>query len=163
MGAVGRIYPNGDLDLALTIRTFAVAEGRIHLWVGGGIVWDSEPRGRDRGVAGQGAAAARGDRRAAVGAGAPVTLLAVAVAGRGLVDPEEPVVFADDEALLRGRAAFETLRVYGGRPFRLDEHLERMRGLGASGSASTGRAASRSSPPRRSRRPASRTRCCAST
>src|SRR4029079_215244 len=43
MGAVGRIWPNGDLDLALTIRTFAVAEGRIHLWVGGGIVWDSQP------------------------------------------------------------------------------------------------------------------------
>jgi para-aminobenzoate synthetase component 1 len=42
MGAIGRIYPNGDFDLALTIRTFAVAEGRIHLWVGGGIVWDSE-------------------------------------------------------------------------------------------------------------------------
>jgi para-aminobenzoate synthetase component 1 len=43
MGALGRVWPNGDLDLALTIRTFAVAEGRIHLWVGGGIVWDSEP------------------------------------------------------------------------------------------------------------------------
>ena len=43
MGALGRVYPNGDLDLALTIRTFAVVEGRIHLWVGGGIVWDSEP------------------------------------------------------------------------------------------------------------------------
>ena len=43
MGAIGRIRPNGDLDLALTIRTFAVAEGRIHLWVGGGIVWDSDP------------------------------------------------------------------------------------------------------------------------
>jgi para-aminobenzoate synthetase component I len=43
MGALGRIYPNGDLDLALTIRTFAVAEGRIHFWVGGGIVWDSDP------------------------------------------------------------------------------------------------------------------------
>jgi para-aminobenzoate synthetase component 1 len=43
MGALGHIYPNGDLDLALTIRTFAVAEGRIHLWVGGGIVWDSDP------------------------------------------------------------------------------------------------------------------------
>jgi para-aminobenzoate synthetase component I len=42
MGALGRVYPNGDLDLALTIRTFAVADGRIHLWVGGGIVWDSE-------------------------------------------------------------------------------------------------------------------------
>jgi para-aminobenzoate synthetase component I len=43
MGALGRIYPNGDLDLALTIRTFAIAAGTIHLWVGGGIVWDSDP------------------------------------------------------------------------------------------------------------------------
>jgi para-aminobenzoate synthetase component I len=43
MGALGTILPNGDLDLALTIRTFAVAGGRIHLWVGGGIVWDSDP------------------------------------------------------------------------------------------------------------------------
>jgi para-aminobenzoate synthetase component 1 len=41
MGALGVVHPNGDLDLALTIRTFAVADGRIHLWVGGGIVWDS--------------------------------------------------------------------------------------------------------------------------
>jgi para-aminobenzoate synthetase component I len=43
MGALGVVWPNGDFDLALTIRTFAVAAGRIHLWVGGGIVWDSEP------------------------------------------------------------------------------------------------------------------------
>ncbi len=43
MGALGILWPNGDLELALTIRTFAVAEGRIHVWVGGGIVWDSEP------------------------------------------------------------------------------------------------------------------------
>jgi para-aminobenzoate synthetase component 1 len=43
MGALGRVYGNGDLELALTIRTFAVAEGAIHLWVGGGIVWDSDP------------------------------------------------------------------------------------------------------------------------
>ena len=43
MGALGRVYANGDLDLALTIRTFAIAAGEIHLWVGGGIVWDSEP------------------------------------------------------------------------------------------------------------------------
>jgi len=55
-----------------------------------------------------------------------VTLLAVAVGGRGVVAPDEPVLRADDEALLRGRAAFETLRVYGGRPFRLSEHLVRL-------------------------------------
>ena len=53
-------------------------------------------------------------------------LLAVAVAGPRPRRPGEPVVRADDEALLRGRAAFETTRVYGGRPFRLDEHLERL-------------------------------------
>ena len=43
MGALGRVYGNGDFDLALTIRSFAIAEGRIHLWVGGGVVWDSDP------------------------------------------------------------------------------------------------------------------------
>ena len=36
------VHGNGDFDLALTIRTFAIAEGEIHLWVGGGIVWDSD-------------------------------------------------------------------------------------------------------------------------
>jgi 4-amino-4-deoxychorismate lyase len=60
-----------------------------------------------------------------------VTLLAVAVAGRGIVEPDEPVLHADDEALLRGRAAFETMRVYGGVPFRLDEHLRRLAGSAA--------------------------------
>lgn len=52
--------------------------------------------------------------------------LAVAVSGRGLVDPDEPVLLADDEGFLRGRAAFETLRVYGGRPFRPAQHLARL-------------------------------------
>ena len=55
MGALGTVYGNSDLELALTIRTFAVADERIHLWVGGGIVEDSEAeaesksRGRRRG------------------------------------------------------------------------------------------------------------------
>jgi para-aminobenzoate synthetase component 1 len=44
MGAIGTVYPDGDFELALTIRTFAIADGRIHLWVGGGIVWDSDPQ-----------------------------------------------------------------------------------------------------------------------
>jgi len=52
--------------------------------------------------------------------------LALAVLGHGLVDPATPWLRADDEAVLRGRAAFETLRVYAGRPFRLAVHLERL-------------------------------------
>jgi para-aminobenzoate synthetase component I len=43
MGALGWIRGNGDLELALTIRTFAMADERIHFWVGGGVVWDSDP------------------------------------------------------------------------------------------------------------------------
>jgi para-aminobenzoate synthetase component I len=45
MGALGVMRPNGDLELGLTIRTLAIADGSIHLWVGGGIVWDSDPLG----------------------------------------------------------------------------------------------------------------------
>jgi branched-subunit amino acid aminotransferase/4-amino-4-deoxychorismate lyase len=55
-----------------------------------------------------------------------VSLLAVAVAGRGVVDPAEPVFFADDEAVVRGTAAFETIRVRRGRAVLLDEHAERL-------------------------------------
>ncbi|MFO7571370.1 MAG: aminotransferase class IV [Gaiellaceae bacterium] len=55
-----------------------------------------------------------------------MSLLALALTGRGRVDPTEPVLRADDDALLRGRAAFETARVYAGRPFRLAAHLDRL-------------------------------------
>ena len=54
--------------------------------------------------------------------------LAVAVSGRGLVDPAQPVVHVDDEAFMRGRGAFETMRVYNGRPFELHDHLDRLVG-----------------------------------
>ena len=113
----GRSAPNGDFELALTIRTFAVADGRVHLWVGGGIVWDSDPEAEIEeswvkarpllaAVGGLGAAhdAARGRRRRArarrsgrAGLRAPTTRRCCAAA-----------------------PAFETLRVYGGRPFLLD-------------------------------------------
>ncbi len=57
---------------------------------------------------------------------APSTPLAVAVSGRGLVDPRDPVLRADDEGFTRGRAAFETMRVYAGRPFAIEQHLARL-------------------------------------
>jgi 4-amino-4-deoxychorismate lyase len=56
------------------------------------------------------------------------TLLAAAITGRGVVDPAEPALAADDEGFTRGRAAFETLRVYDGRPFALAAHLARLAG-----------------------------------
>jgi branched-chain amino acid aminotransferase len=38
----------------------------------------------------------------------------------------DAVVPATDDGLLRGDGAFEVLRLYGGRPFALEEHLERL-------------------------------------
>jgi branched-subunit amino acid aminotransferase/4-amino-4-deoxychorismate lyase len=58
-------------------------------------------------------------------------LLALAQLGRGVVPADEPVLRADDEGVLRGRAVFETLRVYGGRPFELDAHFDRLRASAA--------------------------------
>ncbi|MHB8468755.1 MAG: aminotransferase class IV [Gaiellaceae bacterium] len=55
-----------------------------------------------------------------------MSLLAVVEVGRGPVPPDEPVFHADDLGVLRGRAVFETLRVYDGAPFRLGEHLDRL-------------------------------------
>lgn len=40
----------------------------------------------------------------------------------------EATISVADEGLLRGDGVFEVMRLYGGRPFALDEHLERMAG-----------------------------------
>jgi anthranilate/para-aminobenzoate synthase component I len=42
-GATGWLGAAGDLDLAIAIRTALVRDGRLTLWVGGGIVADSVP------------------------------------------------------------------------------------------------------------------------
>lgn len=47
MGALGFVWPGG-LDLGLTIRTIAAADGQVHLWAGGGITWGSDPEGEVR-------------------------------------------------------------------------------------------------------------------
>jgi 4-amino-4-deoxychorismate lyase len=53
-------------------------------------------------------------------------VLAVVAAGPGVVPGAVPALSPLDLALLRGEAAFETMRVYGGRPFRLGAHLVRL-------------------------------------
>jgi len=56
-----------------------------------------------------------------------MTLLALHAVGGGPLPVDRPAIHADDAGFLRGQAVFETLRVYGGRPFGLDAHLERLR------------------------------------
>ena len=56
-----------------------------------------------------------------------MTTAALAVLGRGVVDPTEPVLRADDLGVQRGDGVFETARVAHGRVFKLGLHLERLR------------------------------------
>jgi branched-chain amino acid aminotransferase len=51
---------------------------------------------------------------------------AVMIDGRS-VEPRDPHVSVFDRGFLYGDAVFETVRTYGGEPFALDEHIERLR------------------------------------
>lgn len=42
-GAIGVLYPNGDFTLSVAIRIMTVKSERATFFVGGGIVWDSDP------------------------------------------------------------------------------------------------------------------------
>src|SRR4030067_1039011 len=42
-GAIGIFYPNGDFTLSVAIRILFAKDGIGTFWVGGGIVWDSDP------------------------------------------------------------------------------------------------------------------------
>jgi len=55
-----------------------------------------------------------------------MTTVAVAVLGRGLVDPDTPILRADDLGVMRGDGVFESLHVRQAKPWLLDEHLARM-------------------------------------
>jgi 4-amino-4-deoxychorismate lyase len=50
----------------------------------------------------------------------------VAVLGRGVVPPDQPVLRADDRGVLHGDGLFETMHVRGGRPWLRDDHLARL-------------------------------------
>ncbi len=53
-------------------------------------------------------------------------ILAVVAAGPGVAPGAGPGLSPVNLALVRGEAVFETMRVYNGRPFRLDAHFERL-------------------------------------
>lgn len=55
-----------------------------------------------------------------------MTLRVLALMGTGLVDPDAPILTADDLGVLRGDGIFETLLVRGGQPWLPDEHLQRL-------------------------------------
>ena len=119
---------NGDLELALTIRTFAVAEDTIHLWVGGGIVWDSEPEAEIEESLVKARRCSRRSRAAA----------AAARDGRSRSRSRDEASSIRTSRAPRGRRSGapwpgrvrDVARVRG-RPFRLTAHLVRLGSCGA--------------------------------
>ena len=55
-----------------------------------------------------------------------MAVLAIVATGPGVAAGVPPALDPLDLALVRGEAVFEALRVYGGRPFRLQAHLDRL-------------------------------------
>jgi 4-amino-4-deoxychorismate lyase len=55
-----------------------------------------------------------------------MAVLAVLAAGPGAPAAGPPALDPLDLALVRGEAVFEAMKIYGGRPFRLDAHLARL-------------------------------------
>ncbi len=43
-GAIGIFYPGGEFTLSVAIRVMTTHSGQSTFWVGGGIVWDSDPQ-----------------------------------------------------------------------------------------------------------------------
>ncbi|MDY7019714.1 MAG: aminodeoxychorismate synthase component I [Chloroflexota bacterium] len=43
-GSIGYIDFNGDMDINIVIRTFLIKEGKAYFQVGGGIIYDSDPK-----------------------------------------------------------------------------------------------------------------------
>jgi para-aminobenzoate synthetase/4-amino-4-deoxychorismate lyase len=104
-GAVGYRSPAAGLELNVAIRTFESARGRVWLGAGGGIVADSVP------------AAELAECIAKAGP------LVTAIGGRLSAEP------LPGYGALRPRPAvgvFTTVRVAGGVPWRLDDHLARL-------------------------------------
>src|SRR5438552_18608343 len=48
-----------------------------------------------------------------------------------ILPAEEATISVLDEGLVRGDGAFEVMRLYGGRPFALEDHLKRLQGSAA--------------------------------
>ena len=116
-GAIGHVSPVAGLELNVVIRTLEMAQGRVWLGVGGGIVADSDPE----------------RELAEVFTKARPVVRAV---GGTLVDDVRPVATApavgetaprpEPAAVDLGRGVFTTVLVIDGRPQDLPAHLARL-------------------------------------
>ncbi len=121
-GAIGFASPVGGLELNVAIRTFEVADGRIRLGVGGGVVADSQAQSETAELAVKAT-----PLLAAIGAVFEPDVCAGPPAPRVRRLGPLPLPRPDP-----ARGLFETMLVRDGRAVALDAHLARLRASASS-------------------------------
>ena len=117
-GAIGFASPVAGLELNVAIRTFEFRGGRAWLGVGGGIVADSDPRGRGRRVPDQGAS--RCSTRSAPGWSARPA------PPRSRHGTARACIRCQSRGPIRRPACSRRCSLANGRPVLLERHLERI-------------------------------------
>jgi para-aminobenzoate synthetase component 1 len=125
-GSLGYIGFDGSMDLSVAIRTATVSDGYIRFSVGGGVVFDSDPRAEYEETLHKGrtlmGALGGAEQAAHFSDRGPKVWL------NGLVVPaEEARLPISDLGLQYGFGLFETIRIHRGCAHNLAAHLKRMR------------------------------------
>jgi para-aminobenzoate synthetase component 1 len=122
-GSIGYLSFHDTMDLSIAIRTATIHDQRIFFSVGGGIVYDSDPEKEfqetlDKGKTVMTTLSRKGRIR--------VEQSGKAWVNGKMVHQDQAVVPAHMPGFQYGAGVFETIRVTGGRPVRLDAHVQRM-------------------------------------
>jgi para-aminobenzoate synthetase component 1 len=131
-GSIGYLGFRGTMDLSIAIRTATIADGRLVLSVGGGIVFDSNASDEFEETLHKGRtlmSALEGKRPAGPSEDSPDAPASVRPRigwCNGKFKPvAEMTVSVEDEGFAYGYGFFETIRVQRGRALRLDAHVAR--------------------------------------
>nr|WP_319393213.1 aminodeoxychorismate synthase component I [uncultured Desulfobacter sp.] len=122
-GSIGYLSFHGTMDLSIAIRTAVVHDGRLNFSVGGGVVYDSDPEQEFEETLAKGKTLMD-----ALAESAPPDIERACIAwvdGR-FVPQTLALMPTDIPGLLYGAGLFETIRVDGGIPIRLPEHIRRL-------------------------------------
>jgi para-aminobenzoate synthetase component 1 len=129
-GSIGYISLHDTMDLSIAIRTAILTQNRIHFGVGGGIVFDSNPKDEFEETLHKGrtlmAACLDRKKTAHEDAGVGSKQAQVWLNGR-MVPADQAKIPISDPGFQYGFGFFETIRVEQGRPLYLNRHLTRFK------------------------------------
>ena len=120
-GSIGYISFHGAMDFSIAIRTATLINDKIIFSVGGGIVYDSDPQDEYDETLHKGKTLMDAFKKES-GSSAPTPWVWM----NGLLKPASRAslpIF--DQGLLYGHGFFETIKVVGKKPERLDAHMDR--------------------------------------